>query len=130
MTANGDVDIPVLVVGAGPAGLLTCLVLAHYGVRSLLVERHAGESMLPRALGINVRSMEIFRSLGLEEDVQAMSVDVRGLPYITFMDSLQGPVLETIPLPAEDAAISVTWKAPARHSRPPWRRRASSSTTG
>jgi len=92
-----DLDVPVLVAGAGPAGLMTCLVLARHGVPSLLVERHAGESILPRALGINERSMEIFRSLGLEAEIKAASVDVRGLPYIVDMDTLQGPVLETIP---------------------------------
>lgn len=35
LDANTGVDIPVLVLGGGPAGLMTCLLLAKYGVRSL-----------------------------------------------------------------------------------------------
>ncbi len=40
---------PVLIVGAGPAGLVTALILARQGVRSTLVERHPGTSIYPRA---------------------------------------------------------------------------------
>ena len=42
---------PVLIVGAGPAGLVTALVLARQGVRSTLVERHPGHVDPPARLG-------------------------------------------------------------------------------
>jgi len=90
-------EVPVVVVGAGPAGLMTSFLLSRYGIGSLLVERHQEVSLLPRALGINVRTMEIFRSLGLDAEVEAIGVDVRDRPFLVEIDTLRGPVRETVP---------------------------------
>lgn len=59
-------SVPVLIVGGGIVGLSASLFLSHLGVRSLLVERHSGTSIHPRARSLNARSMEIFRGLGLD----------------------------------------------------------------
>jgi len=56
---------PVLIVGGGLAGLSAALFLAVRHVPSVLVERHAGSSPHPRAIGITTRSLELFRPLGL-----------------------------------------------------------------
>jgi 2-polyprenyl-6-methoxyphenol hydroxylase-like FAD-dependent oxidoreductase len=61
----------VLIVGAGPAGLVTGISLARYGVKTLLVEKRTAISTLSRATVISTRSMEIFRSWGLEDAVRA-----------------------------------------------------------
>ncbi|HSS52339.1 MAG TPA: FAD-dependent monooxygenase, partial [Thermoanaerobaculia bacterium] len=45
--------------------------LAHHGVPALAVERRAAVSIHPRALGIGVRTVEIFRELGLDDAVRA-----------------------------------------------------------
>ena len=96
MNEVADFDVPVLVVEAGPAGRMTSLLLSRYGVRSLLVERHAEVSLLPRAMGINARMMEIFRALDLATDVEAISVDVGDRPLQVAIESLRGPVRETV----------------------------------
>lgn len=70
MTAPSVIEVPVLVVGAGPTGLSASLLLSRHGVESLTVERHPGTSIYPRATGINARTMEIFRSLGVEAEVR------------------------------------------------------------
>jgi 2-polyprenyl-6-methoxyphenol hydroxylase-like FAD-dependent oxidoreductase len=62
--------VPVLVVGAGPAGLVTAIGLARRGVRPLVIERHASTSIFPRATGVSTRSMEIFREWGIDEEVR------------------------------------------------------------
>ncbi len=97
MNAGAEFEVPVLVVGAGPAGLMTSLLLSRYGVRSLLVERHTEVSVLPRAMGINVRTMEIFRGLGLAADVEGIAVDVADHPFQVEFESLRGPVRDTVP---------------------------------
>ncbi|TMR88959.1 FAD-dependent monooxygenase [Nonomuraea basaltis] len=61
---------PVLIVGAGPAGLVTAITLARLGMSSLLVERRDDISTIPKATGISVRTMELLRSWGLEAQVR------------------------------------------------------------
>jgi putative polyketide hydroxylase len=69
-TSATALEVPVLVVGAGPAGLVTAIGLGRHGVRSLVIERHPSTSIFPRATGVSTRSMEIFRSFGIDDDVR------------------------------------------------------------
>jgi putative polyketide hydroxylase len=61
----------VLIVGGGVAGLTASLFLARQGVRATLVERHPGTSIYPRARGVNGRTMELMRELGLEQAIRS-----------------------------------------------------------
>ncbi|MEV8585920.1 FAD-dependent monooxygenase [Streptomyces sp. NPDC051180] len=68
----------VLIVGGSLVGLSTSLFLGRLGVPHTLVERHAGTSIHPRGRGNNVRTMEVFRSAGVEPQVkEAASVLAR-----------------------------------------------------
>lgn len=49
----------VIIVGGGPVGLGAALELARFGVRSVLIERHAGTSWHPKTRNFNTRTMEI-----------------------------------------------------------------------
>src|SRR5690349_11160380 len=69
-------DVPVLISGAGPAGLAAALELARHDIPLLLVERRPEPSPHPRATVLSLRSMELVRSFGLEEAVRERSVDV------------------------------------------------------
>jgi putative polyketide hydroxylase len=55
-------QVPVVIVGAGPAGLVAAVTLARNGIASLLVERNPGLSPLPRATSVSTRTMELLRS--------------------------------------------------------------------
>jgi 2-polyprenyl-6-methoxyphenol hydroxylase-like FAD-dependent oxidoreductase len=79
MSRSSESNVPVLVVGAGPAGLTTAVTLARYGIETLLVERRPDLSTLPRATAVSTRSMEIFRSWGLEDEIRAAEIDVAWL---------------------------------------------------
>ncbi|MFI1936125.1 FAD-dependent oxidoreductase [Streptomyces purpureus] len=70
MNENVDHRVPVLIVGGSLVGLSTSLFLGRHGVRHMLVEKHAGTSMHPRGRGINVRTMEVFRSAGMETRIR------------------------------------------------------------
>ncbi len=63
--------VPVLIVGAGGAGLSLSLMLHRQGIASVLVERRPDVSWVPRARNLNFRTLEVFRGLGLEEEVRA-----------------------------------------------------------
>jgi 2-polyprenyl-6-methoxyphenol hydroxylase-like FAD-dependent oxidoreductase len=58
-------DTDVLVVGAGPTGLMLALQLVRRGVRTLIIDRHAGPSLQTRALGVQARTLEIYAELGI-----------------------------------------------------------------
>lgn len=63
--------VPVLVVGGSLVGLSMSVLLAARGVRHLVVERHRGTAIHPRAAAFHQRTMEIFRSVGLQGEVKA-----------------------------------------------------------
>ncbi len=64
-------EVPVLVVGGSLVGLTTSVLLASHGVRHMLIERHRGTAIHPRAASFHQRTMEIFRGLGLQQVVEA-----------------------------------------------------------
>ena len=61
-----DDDVPVLIAGGSLVGLSTALFLGWHGVPSLVVERHPGTAIHPRAALVNQRTIEIYRGVGLE----------------------------------------------------------------
>ncbi len=68
-------DLDVLVVGAGAAGLAAAAALGDHGVDTLLVERRLTPPTAPRATVISTRSMELLRRWGLEDEVLSGGVD-------------------------------------------------------
>jgi tetracenomycin A2 monooxygenase-dioxygenase len=64
----------VVVVGAGPVGLSTALFLADRGIRVLVVDRRQSLDGPPRA-STSVRTMEVFRSIGLGPAVDRVAWD-------------------------------------------------------
>lgn len=70
MKQRSEQRIPVLVVGGSLVGLSMSVFLGRLGVRHLLVERHARTSHHPRGRGNNLRTMELFRVAGMEDDIR------------------------------------------------------------
>lgn len=55
-------DTSVLIVGAGPTGLMLAIQLARAGLQPVVIDRHAGPAMQSRALGVHARTLEIYAS--------------------------------------------------------------------
>ncbi|WP_432562226.1 FAD-dependent monooxygenase [Kineococcus sp. SYSU DK003] len=64
-------DHDVVVVGAGPTGLLVAGDLAHAGVRVLVLEQHAGPAPHSRAFAVHARSLELLDGRGLAAGLEA-----------------------------------------------------------
>jgi len=64
-------DTEVLVVGAGPVGLTLAIALGQAGVRCTLIERKEAPQFLPKMERCNARTMEIFRRMGIVDQVRA-----------------------------------------------------------
>jgi putative polyketide hydroxylase len=79
---------PVLICGAGIAGLMAALLLHREGIPAILVEKHASTSPQPKARRLNPRSVELFRALGLSEAVQEAAA-----PLAAFTRVLNGTTL-------------------------------------
>lgn len=90
-------DAPVLIAGGGLVGLSAAMFLAQHGVPSIAVERLPAGSRLPRAAHFHLRTLELFRLAGIEDEVKAQS-EREFLPEgaIVMMDSLAGQKLADI----------------------------------
>src|SRR5882672_10814665 len=93
---DADPITPVAVVGAGPVGLSAAIALARFGVRSTVVERAAGTFEHPKARGVRVRTMELFRQWGLEEELRRHALPPEALRFI-YCDTLAGKELARTP---------------------------------
>ncbi|HEY7655801.1 MAG TPA: FAD-dependent monooxygenase [Burkholderiales bacterium] len=94
------IDTQVLIVGAGPVGLTLALDLGQRGVRCTLIERNETSIQLPKMERCNARTMEIYRRLGIAEEIRDA-----GLPRTAPMDvflaaSMSGPPLVRLPYPS------------------------------
>ncbi|MGD9544595.1 MAG: methanobactin biosynthesis FAD monooxygenase MbnF [Methylocystis sp.] len=89
--------VPVLIVGGGYAGLSAAALLAWRGVPCLLVERRASTSRLPKAHGINRRSMELLRVVdGLEDALFAASRAGANESTLIIAESVTSPPIQTL----------------------------------
>jgi putative polyketide hydroxylase len=102
-------ETDVLIVGGGPVGLTASILLSRFGVASLLVERHPGTSIHPKARAINVRTMEIFRQCGVEAGVRAAGLPPDRARFIVWARALAGEELERrVPWRAREEAAQVS----------------------
>ena len=70
-------DVAVLIVGAGPTGLLLAAELCRRDVGCLLVDEHSAPLSWDRATVVHPRSLEVFESLGILEPLLAQGVKQR-----------------------------------------------------
>ncbi|KFZ76910.1 hypothetical protein ED92_40205 [Amycolatopsis sp. MJM2582] len=75
---TSDDQTQVLIAGGGLTGLAASMLLSWQGISSILVERHPGTSIHPRALSYNPRTTEIFRLAGIGAAVRREELPVDG----------------------------------------------------
>jgi putative polyketide hydroxylase len=90
MTDPSGHKTAVLIVGGGITGLSAAFFLARQGVRPVLVERHPSTAIMPQARAFNPRSMEIYRTFGLEEEIRERQSILVDLPEMIGADTLAG----------------------------------------
>jgi 2-polyprenyl-6-methoxyphenol hydroxylase-like FAD-dependent oxidoreductase len=94
---GGNSEVSVLIAGGGLIGLAAAMFLAQHGVRSVAVERLRNGSSLPRAGHFHLRTIELLRSAGIEDEVRIQSEkDFVPEGAIIAMDSLSGRKLADI----------------------------------
>lgn len=95
-SSSFDESVPVLVVGGSLVGLSFSLFLARQGIKSLVVERHPGTAIHPRVSSLTARTMEIFRSAGIEEEIRREEPPFPREFGIMFVESLAGQLFDNL----------------------------------
>jgi 2-polyprenyl-6-methoxyphenol hydroxylase-like FAD-dependent oxidoreductase len=90
----------VLIVGAGPVGLILALDLGQRGIRVTVVERNDRNGLLPKMERCNARTMEILRRLGIAEEVRDAGFP-RSCPMDVFIiTTMAEPPILHLPYPS------------------------------
>src|SRR5215471_7430243 len=87
MVEEGMPHSHVLIVGAGPTGLVLALWLTRLGVKARIIDKTAAPGTTSRALAVHARTLELYRQLDLADfviehghKVPAVQLWVKGEP--------------------------------------------------
>lgn len=75
------INTPVLIVGAGPTGLALALWLTRLGIAVRIVDKTAEPGTTSRALAVQGRTLELYRQLGIADEVIRGGVEIPGLNF-------------------------------------------------
>lgn len=96
-------SIDVAIVGGGPVGLSAAIQLGKLGIACRLFEQNPATSFHPRGHVISGRTMEIFRTWGLEEAVNEAALPIERHAGIGFVESLTGTEIGSIQTRGDEA---------------------------
>ncbi|WP_305783998.1 FAD-dependent monooxygenase [Symbioplanes lichenis] len=96
---------PVLIVGAGVAGSVLALELAHHGVRSTVVERSAKPPHQPGLTLVSGRSMELLRRLGLTGWIRGRGLDPDSPADVIWTRRLDQPPVHVSQVPSANELL-------------------------
>ncbi|KAL3470314.1 FAD binding domain-containing protein [Aspergillus californicus] len=101
-----DDEVPVLIVGGGPSGLLLAYMLAQLYVKTLIVERYLTRLAAPKAHALSPRSLEICRQFGLDINEIRKLGTCRGDAYwVNFITNLSGKQVGRLPYERMDPEV-------------------------
>jgi len=66
----------VLIVGAGPTGLMLALRLARHGIAVRIIDRAAGPGTASRAMAVHARTLEFYRQLGCADEIVRSGIPI------------------------------------------------------
>lgn len=93
----------VLIVGAGPTGLMASLLLEQQGVSTRLIERRPSPQRAPAAHAVNARTLEICRAAGVDmAQLAEQAADPAEARFVYWVTRLGGRVLARLPYEQQD----------------------------
>jgi 2-polyprenyl-6-methoxyphenol hydroxylase-like FAD-dependent oxidoreductase len=69
----------ILIVGAGPTGLVLALWLAKLGVHFRIIDKDSGSGQTSRAMAIHARTLEFYQQIGIADEVVAKGIIIEQL---------------------------------------------------
>ena len=89
------IETQVLIVGAGPVGLSLLVDLGQRGIRTALVERKDAPAFLPKMERVNARTMEIYRRMGIVDQILAAGLPAHcPMDIFVVLSLLEPPLVE------------------------------------
>ncbi|KAI8670217.1 hypothetical protein NCS55_00766800 [Fusarium keratoplasticum] len=99
-------ELPVLIVGGGPTGLLSAYMLSKFGIKSLLIEKYPERLAAPKAHALCPRSLEICRQYGLDTNaMRKLGTPREDANRVNFVTSLSGEHIGLLPYERMDAEV-------------------------
>lgn len=93
----------VLIVGAGPVGMVSAISLSQAGIHCVLVDKRLDRLDAPKAHAVNPRTLEICERLGISADeIRAAGASIEDGGEVHFMDRLTGPCFGSLPYERQD----------------------------
>lgn len=121
-------ELPVLVIGAGPTGLMLAGELSRYGIKCRLVDKREKPLTTSRAVAIQARTLEIFSALGIVDEFFPLGVRYHGmsaydgqkrLAHVS-MDELDSPFPFVLGVPQADTETLLTRRLAGFGVVPEW----------
>jgi len=110
------IEAPVLIVGAGPVGVMAALLLARQGIASHVVERRSGPQRAPAAHVVNARTFEICRQAGVDmAAIDAAAKDPADAGFTYWVTRLGGDVLGRLPFERQGEDVLAFTPTPLRN---------------
>lgn len=101
-----DIEIPVLIVGAGPVGLLGGQLLGKHKIPVLIAEKHLGRLEAPKAHALNPRSLEICAAAGLSmEQIHAVATPTEEGRYVRMVETIAKGDIGSLAYERQDDAV-------------------------
>ncbi|BDS12884.1 FAD-dependent monooxygenase [Aureispira anguillae] len=85
--------IPVIIIGAGPTGLMAAAQLQRFNIPYRIIEKRKGTTAFSKALGVQARTMEIYDQMGIAEKAISLGLAVKEVQIMA-----KGQYVQTMPL--------------------------------
>ncbi len=111
------VDCEIVVVGAGPCGLMLAIELGRRGVDTVVINERTATSIHPKANATQARTMEHYRRLGFADRVRSAGLPADYPTDIAYFSRIAGHELARLELPSSAGArdivrtLSGSWSA-------------------
>jgi 2-polyprenyl-6-methoxyphenol hydroxylase-like FAD-dependent oxidoreductase len=90
----------VIITGAGPVGLTLAINLGRLGVHCILLERNERSIQLPKMERCNARTMEIYRRLGIADQIRNAGLRLEAPMDVFLATSMAYPPIAHLPYPS------------------------------